>query len=836
VWVSAAPVRDLSCHLLRHGSGASSISLAARCCPPSAHRRGLTVSVERCSGTDALERDECPIRCCLRLADSAHPLAGANGHLTADELRAIAEARDARFAWQGTPNPGHFFAWAAVVAADGKERRAHIRLFASFPRWAFAMSLLATPLRTLQTPLLAELLSVERATPMGHGFLTLDRGRRAVCLPEAGDFVDRTPLVGVWVDLVGSSGAERNGVGMAWWDAAEVVDDPRVWVAAARFVHDRHIVERVWIDDKTFLVGVAHRVAASAAGGGCPRACLSFFEARYDDSAADAMLVAPADDAWIVDVDLTAGGVISIDGGTDAVGDMRQLSVRVCTLAESALCAAPPENPELDVPERCGGVAPPLASEVPSLLSLERPRQRPQPWPAGPLEAVAERRSPNSPKPKPPASPERAGTIAAPAGPVGAMGHPLVSMGVAAGQEATAGMTRWLGEGQYEMSISPQTATLIPKARLVDESMDMDTLRSSLGFVAVSKSTEGLKADSRQSTLPTDEGVGLRALLGAQQAQLQSLQQQLSDLHSIVLGLGNNGVLSAAARPSSHVGVGAVFHSGHGVSPLPQPWTCSPAVPPERCDAAVGVGESLQLLVGSFGQSLPPERRDVAVGDSIELPGGFSDPLPAPGRHHVAVGNVPESPTTNSESGRKETLCDVAVDGSQQLPIATSSPIVSAAASVLSAGAITSGGVVADAEEAALRRPNKTKICSASACIGSSPSVGDRPVVQPGSCVHDSLDSADTAGGATPRRRSQACLVAVPDTVSASHGVDRIPLDAFGPILEGPGPHGVPQIRWPLSASSSDCGSDIDSSLEDVAPSDACSADSSPTTLCLASG
>lgn len=300
VSVSPGAVQELARNLAA-GHGAGKCFLSARC---SAHDQGrLEFLVDRflheATSLQESERIDCLIRCFSRLACDSRPLDESDALPTAAEIRTAVEARDAAVQSSVPLLPWNLFAWIAIIAVDGKHRQAHLRLHATPPTLAFSVVLLATPLRTLQTPLLSRLLMTRRDRSMGCGFLTLDRSRRVVCLLESDELVRKVPVVGMWVDLIGGVSPDKVS-SASWWDAVEIIDNPSIWAAGARFVHARALKERVWVDDKTFLIMVAHHTATGGGPSGTMAGtCLSFFEATYDSVAPESMLVAPSDGAQV---------------------------------------------------------------------------------------------------------------------------------------------------------------------------------------------------------------------------------------------------------------------------------------------------------------------------------------------------------------------------------------------------------------------------------------------------------------------------------------------------------------------------------------------------------
>lgn len=338
VEVSSQALQGLAQRHLASRDSAST-SLVARCIPQG--RGHLRIVIDHVlDNQEELAADEWTITCSIRHSENS----GASSNLlplATAELREAAEAREARLEKSGPLCPGACLAWACALSISAQERRGQLQLWAEFPRWVFSLILLATPLRTLSTPLLADLLMAGRTASLGWGFLTLDLSRRVVCLHELDSLARRVPLVGVWVDLAGTPSREGDPVAAAHWDALEIADNPVIWAAAARFVHSRRVGERVWVDDGTFLLLVAHRISAERAAEANMEVCASFFEAHYDDSGGNAMLVAPAESAATFNLDtLTSQGSASC----------KQLPVRLMPMSEAPFMEDQPSNPEEDVP------------------------------------------------------------------------------------------------------------------------------------------------------------------------------------------------------------------------------------------------------------------------------------------------------------------------------------------------------------------------------------------------------------------------------------------------------------------------------------------------------
>eukprot|EP00930_Biecheleria_cincta_P050830 TRINITY_DN3599_c0_g1_i2.p1 TRINITY_DN3599_c0_g1~~TRINITY_DN3599_c0_g1_i2.p1 ORF type:complete len:926 (+),score=124.19 TRINITY_DN3599_c0_g1_i2:141-2918(+) len=181
--------------------------------------------------------------------------------------------------------PEAFLKWVGVASSDLATGTLQLWLASVYPRWAFRVIALARPLRTLDTPLLQALLTRSHTSwdQDDYGFLTLDLGRRVVCLLEGEELVERVPLVGVWVDLADET-----------LTSSGVSEHPSLWAAAARYMHRRR-VERVWVEDSTFLLMVAHQGGLESTNQNGAARSLSFFEASLERTESQALYLASLD-------------------------------------------------------------------------------------------------------------------------------------------------------------------------------------------------------------------------------------------------------------------------------------------------------------------------------------------------------------------------------------------------------------------------------------------------------------------------------------------------------------------------------------------------------------
>lgn len=207
------------------------------------------------------------------------------------QLEALPEGPE-EMAASASSSTEKFWRWAGAVSMDRLQRCTQLRLAAKYPKWAFHATALARPLRTLDTPLLQEL-SAPSSRSLGFGFLTLDQGRRVLCLMENEQLTQQVPLVGVWVDLRAEEVT----------NLPTLAAHPAVWAAAAHFVHRRNVKEKVWVETSAFLVMAALRQRSRP-----PEAGLLFAELRFEEEPGEGLYVASMDydqaSASIVDKEL----------------------------------------------------------------------------------------------------------------------------------------------------------------------------------------------------------------------------------------------------------------------------------------------------------------------------------------------------------------------------------------------------------------------------------------------------------------------------------------------------------------------------------------------------
>ncbi|CAE7199827.1 STIL [Symbiodinium pilosum] len=163
------------------------------------------------------------------------------------------------------------------------QRKVKLRLASLYPNWVFYAKDLDSPLRTLQTPLLQALLVPDPGGCMGFGFLTLDQGRRLLCLLEDEALAQEVPLVGIWVDLRHESQEESRSP----------ASSAAVWAAAAHFVQRRQVREKVWVDTSTFLVMSVTQQRTTPSGSSSTK--LLFSEFRYEEAPDEGLHLASVD-------------------------------------------------------------------------------------------------------------------------------------------------------------------------------------------------------------------------------------------------------------------------------------------------------------------------------------------------------------------------------------------------------------------------------------------------------------------------------------------------------------------------------------------------------------
>lgn len=634
----------------------------------------------RPSGEELVE-NEIAARCLIRFLDDWRPADPAAVRPLGDEIKFVVRERDSRLQGVGPVAAGELLAWLVVVAVDPHECRAELQVRAYYPSLTFSVQLLATPLRTAQTPLLQELVALGRKAPLGFGFLTLDMSRQVVCMLERDGLVASVPLVGAWVDLaLAESAAEALPV--AWWDAARVAEHPSVCAVACRFVHSARIKERVLVDDRTFLMMLIHPAGLQSDGALAP--CVSFFELTYSEVADGRVLVAPAGHAWAFDVDAVQSCV-----GTEVWELPPQLT------AQGHLDAAEwhrAENPEEDVPAAESTRRAPAHAKTTSAFSP--PQARPRRAADAGLAETAGGLSPPAPRSRPAAEAALAAASAATDlvlsgmelpraapprphnGPDGAVatevgGTPMRPLGgrpwryteggegsarsskqsdrtadsdqrttaslgdfrgaakewirkldlemtgsvlggeVRGGPAAAVADAPWPGHGRGGTAGGASAGELVAAEHLAAGWHDTPQPDRRLApgrrwaartpVRAAGVTTEYIEIAKAQAIAeglePQDsaKAASLRHLVAAQHEQLFLLQQQVTQLQSMVMTL--------AQPPRQTVGVAPLSRLGAPIAAAP---------PPCRRDAAVGVGDSL---------SLEPRQRDVgvSVGASIDF-------------------------------------------------------------------------------------------------------------------------------------------------------------------------------------------------------------------------
>jgi len=661
----------------------SVVNLAAKYVPEG--RGGVAIMLCRLlpsAAASELGPDEMPVRCFVRSAGAArYDSSSCSAGLTAEDLRVAAEARNLRVDAPGSLSVGAYLAWGGSITVDARERRIFLRLCASYPRWSFKLTLLAVPLRTHETPLLIQLLSPHRHTNMGYGFLTLDLGRSAVCLLETDELVQRIPVVGVWVDLLHCQGS-GDAAAAAWWDAAEVVDHPLVWTAAARFVHSSRLKERVWVDEATFLVMAVHSTSASAQTGA--EICVSFFESRYDSSAADAAYLVPAHEVAVFDADAAPE-----DGEDFVILDVRSLS-----LAEVLETSGRSENPEEDVPPQ--GPQPSVRQLPTVTSSLELPRTAaPRPYPGHAQQAVpaatpatyvpfAVSKRPNPPQPE--------------------------------------DLPGKLGFGRQSRAPKVQDAFQAERHAKEPELAG--------GGAAVWEprhfASRPLPAAPSKQEI---EGAAVLRLVSLQQAQLSEMKEQIANLHALVSQLTSVPAAEETRRSSGDAGAGTVTVQPATGSTRGGLETCLADVGSSgalhglatRSDVAVNVGDSLSLHSLDL-RPKPDTRRDVAVGTSLDF-------------QVRAVSTEPAADSKRSVATLREATQPAAV--------------VTAPTGKASQGAATAAMQSFEADKAELEEESSHSSEFLLVVPGADTVTGTST-----SSMGVLRDSADTAGGATPRKSS----------------------------------------------------------------------------------
>mmetsp|Transcript_60671 Transcript_60671/g.141357 ORF Transcript_60671/g.141357 Transcript_60671/m.141357 type:complete len:844 (+) Transcript_60671:47-2578(+) len=768
VVVSKSVLQKLSQHVLG-GCSTASVTLAAHCEGGSVPGRGqLSVVIDRCfmpgEALPELSPDELPVRCSLCRSE---PGLGSCASPSVEALRLAAAARDAAFRGTVHLGLGDGLAWAAVIAAEPQGRWPCFRLGAALPSWVFSMTLLATPLRTLETPLLSQLRLAGRNASLGFGFLTLDLGRRAVCLHEADGLVGQVPLVGIWVDLAGNSG-NPPATAAAWWDAAELVNHPLIWTASARFAQSQSVGEHVWVDDATFLVMVVHRC------GGVDDTCLSFFEARQSELAEERALLAPADGALAVPADLNASG-----------GERLQLSTRVVALTEVP-SAGHSENPEEDVPP-CGLTLGPVHN-------AQIPQVSPQARGSSNSHTIVKAAEPLTNKARTPCS-SSSGTldstehIEAKVGPrLQRWGRsPSPGRAAASGTEASCtvgpgGACKLPPRHTLKRWMSPAPEDVSPYGDAVATG---HRLWSSVGERFVDPDT----AAPERSVPAEDEQAALRKLVSMQQAQLSEMQQQLTALHDLVANLVSRVQFSEEQRRSCcDVAVNTEQDTPRSDAKAHVATRFGDESPTQQahvevvCPAGSTRPESTPPPIETFPPAVQPLQpfllgdRKVEKADTASHEFAWTAVVMAPCGTKKASPNADSLPQDES----REPCGAVAIPGSSAVSLqaafreSSSSPILSNR--VVAEGYATSSGLA------------HTMTVGAKSCL---------------------RDSADTAGGGTPPAPKAA-------------GMTGLPLRSLLGRTSGDSDE-MPRIVCPSSASLS--GSDSD--LDDLPASELGSVDSS---------
>ncbi|CAD7959978.1 unnamed protein product [Amoebophrya sp. A120] len=199
--------------------------------------------------------------------------------LDSDQLQEISTYRNTSTMQEKGPIPcDKFFALSCIAFADRYSSTVRIELLAKVPRIPFVLKplLYNVPLQSDNCALSKRLLTTRRGGKMEFGYVTLDKTRKAIPLLETDPAALKTPLVGVWVDLVNVYSSERTTPGGAtsgdeMEDLAEAsgdrtipiavdqVDHPLIWQACMRFVTSQNLHNRIFISPKTFLCLALYR-------------------------------------------------------------------------------------------------------------------------------------------------------------------------------------------------------------------------------------------------------------------------------------------------------------------------------------------------------------------------------------------------------------------------------------------------------------------------------------------------------------------------------------------------------------------------------------------------
>eukprot|EP00929_Paragymnodinium_shiwhaense_P038339 TRINITY_DN20267_c0_g1_i6.p1 TRINITY_DN20267_c0_g1~~TRINITY_DN20267_c0_g1_i6.p1 ORF type:complete len:845 (+),score=212.75 TRINITY_DN20267_c0_g1_i6:49-2583(+) len=503
------------------------------------------------------------------------------------------------------------------------------------PRLAVALRLLATPLRTMPTPLLSHLQSSGRETPLGSGFLSLDQSRRVVCLLDSDRLVAQLPVVGVWVDLAGVESAEYWQRGAS--DETLVAEHPLILAAVYRFLHGTFVHERVFVAERTLLVMVVHSSHA-AAGPFAAGKSLSFFEATCNDSEAGVAIVAPGlkQEAVLVDVDAPPHEQRTSSEGTSAA--LQAIEVQLLPLELAVPSVGQCDNPEEDVP-RPGQYSLPAAQQAQQrgkgcddLMVAARPAGR-----------AAREQCAVTPTPTPPravlpraaaACPEEHHVVEEEEGPRSYVPRPTPSaavMPVPSSPEMLPAQTlpAEVPELPCDESVElPERVTRAPAAAasihverprhttvsgtaaragmLLSSADELRQGGSSVPGAAApgSQTAAGrLEAASPASPAhvgaPSEEVACLRQLVTAQQAQMSEMQKQLFDLSKMMasFAMGGGAVRAAEAAAGAERDAGrpraAASRSGHRSPDLAASLDSLPSFPRRQRDAETMVGTSL---------------------------------------------------------------------------------------------------------------------------------------------------------------------------------------------------------------------------------------------------
>jgi hypothetical protein len=87
------------------------------------------------------------------------------------------------------------------------------------------------------------------------GYLTLTETRKLLVLHEtdsATNNIMSTPVVGVWVSLPDMTSQDSSPSQEP--DPARMLLNPVIWGCCARYLCNQNILEKIWVDDKTFLL------------------------------------------------------------------------------------------------------------------------------------------------------------------------------------------------------------------------------------------------------------------------------------------------------------------------------------------------------------------------------------------------------------------------------------------------------------------------------------------------------------------------------------------------------------------------------------------------------